>query len=475
MTRNQSWLAVVCAGACWALSLSGCYDSTQDVGGESHFLRPCKRQSECDDLGAGLSCTAGYCRDDASIADAAAATRGDTGTPGAASSSNETGTPGSGSFAGAVGTQLTAETPLVMILFDTSGSMGRKPGCKCEAPSCTNCLPDCARGEEDALTVALEVLTGAFDQFSCETIDRATDASGAYDSGYFLPYHKPSGTQRADGLLDQYRERLRFGLATFDGIDTYVGASRLVHLSAFEQATSRAEAGLWSYGAELGVGALTAGAPWPTGSFQYPNATDIYMMDTGIRSAEATEGALLVASDPQQALRINDQIQRSLLAVRPFGGTPTAAALDDLYMLFAQDPSMEALRAQPAPRHVILITDGEPDADYRDFGCNCAEEGDRSDSQRCGASPPNDPALMHCPYPTAEAAARTLRCGPDPDACAGPVTTVHVVSWTNYDGAAAVAHLDAIAQAGGSERARTADTILDLRAELDALLAQLAD
>ena len=79
----------------------------------------------------------------------------------------------------------------------------------------------------------------------------------------------------------------------------------------------------------------------------------------------------------------NDSIQRSLLRVTPYGGTPIAASLDDLYYFFDRDINLQPERESGSRPYVILITDGYPDDDYRSFGCDCAKTGECAASARC--------------------------------------------------------------------------------------------
>jgi len=448
-----------------ALCVPGCYDSEQPFGGESHFLRACERTAQCSDLGAGYTCVEGHCQADQAAAEISSG--GDGATSGTTGSESSTANPGDGDPSASSGT-LSEATPLVLLLVDTSGSMARTTGCSCDTPSCEKCLPDCSKGEQDRWTQLLEVLTGTFDGFSCEALERTAENGASYDIGYYLPYNRPAGEQRADGLLDSYRDRLRFGVATFDGYDSYVGAAPLVAMSDFDFETSAGLDGLWSYNPQREIPDLQSNATLPVGSFRYPNEGTELMMDTGIRNADAAEGALRVASDPTLARATNDAIQASLLGMRPYGGTPIAAALDDLYYFLAQDPTMAAERTRSAPRHVVLITDGYPDDDYRSLGCNCAHESDPVSA--CGSE---DPALNHCPYPTPEEAARALRCGRDASRCDVPQAQLHVIAFA-VDDTLVQTRLDAIAVAGGGQGAHLVDSKLELREALDSVLHDIA-
>lgn len=338
--------------------------------------------------------------------------------------------------------------PFIMLVVDTSGSMERLPTCACTSPACEECLPECGLpngaggvapiGKKNRWALTLEALTGTFEDFQCEGIARTSANNMTYDLGYYLPYFQPwdctsqgAGTrcafdstnttrqQRADGILDLNASAIRFGLMTFDGWDTMLGYPPLVSVADFNAAIdlSTGVQGLWSYG----------GAK----PFHYPNCTTDYMMDTGARSAAATEGSLVsldsctgggtpgssadcpswcsICTSTSQS--INLDIQEALLATRPYGGTPIAASLDDLYFHFDSDNDVDDDFVACRDRYAILITDGYPDDDYRSFGCNCKYD----DGGNCGPNPPNDPDSMKCPYPTAEDAARYLVQGNDAD------------------------------------------------------------
>ena len=193
-------------------------------------------------------------------------------------------------------------------------------------------------------------------------------------------------------------------------------------------------------------------------------------MDTGIQSADATGGALFYGPGPATiCASVTSAQEANLRAVRPFGRTPIAAALDDLYYYFAEDPNGAPARRHSLPvRYVILITDGYPDDDYRTYpspGCACATP------EACGGE---DPALMHCPYPTAADSAQHLRCGFDGSGCQGPVDKLFVVGYSIGTDAQTLGQLNAIAAAGGSDSARNAQGPVELRAALNAILEEIA-
>jgi hypothetical protein len=343
-----------------------------------------------------------------------------------------------------------------MLLVDTSGSMERKVSCTCTTPGCAECLPDCASKERNRWISLLETLTGTYQDYACNEIARTAENGATYDQGYFFPHFAPQGEQNEDGVLDDYRGSVRFGFAAFDGYDTYVGAPPFVTARDFDHTESEAELGMWSYSPARVLGTDVRAADGnQIGSLWYPNCTDEYMIDTGIRGPQAAQGALVAATDAKHAVETNDQIQRSLRGVRPYGGTPISSALDDLYYFLDRDPAMADERGRDTRPYVILITDGYPDDDFRSFGCDCRTREAPTSLNYCGGGS-NDPSNMHCPYPTAEEAARELACG-QAEACdAGPSERLYVVGY-GIDDSNAADRLDAIAAAGGSDKARMAN------------------
>ena len=70
---------------------------------------------------------------------------------------------------------------------------------------------------------------------------------------------------------------------------------------------------------------------------------------------------------------ISDTIQRALLKTRPYGGTPIAASLDDLYYHLKHDVSDQFGSCRN--RFALLMTDGYPDDDYRSYRLQLPHEG----------------------------------------------------------------------------------------------------
>ncbi len=356
--------------------------------------------------------------------------------------------------------------PLVMVIVDTSGSMERKPGCTCTTPGCLECLPNCpttdtpvapAVAEKNRWSYVLEALTGTFTDFRCNELPRTTSNGATYDQGYFLPYHQPwhcaSGSaicnttppypttvnlvgnptaqpfQGNNGVMDSYAATVRFGLMTFDGMETYRGANPLIHQSAFDTTLSNSVDGMWSY----------AGPH----QFHYPNCTEDYAMDTGARSPVATEGALISVNScttpPCDMFQLNANIQDALLRTRPFGGTPIAASLDDLYYHFKNDLTDQFGGCRD--RYALLLTDGFPDDDYRSYGCDCKKQ--------MNCPPMEDPNLMKCPYPLASDVAHDLVTGRSGDT--QQMKQLFVVGiGVNTTDTATRAQLNLIASQGGS-------------------------
>ncbi|MCG8557271.1 MAG: hypothetical protein MJD61_18585 [Proteobacteria bacterium] len=333
--------------------------------------------------------------------------------------------------------------PVMVLLLDTSGSMERKAGCACTTDSCAECLPNCDANEKNRWATTLEALTGTFSSFSCTARPRTVDNGMSYDVGYYIPHHDPPDSdQNSDGILDSYAGQVKFALMTFDGMPTAYGKSPMVPVASWSEPESTGEPGMWSY----------AGAK----SFNFPGCLTDFKMDTGVRSASASEGELIsVGSDSADLAAINDRIQSSLLATRPFGGTPIAAALDDLHYYFENhvdvksggDPYYSCRR-----RYALLLSDGVPDPDFREYGC--------------------DQAGYTCPYPLAEDLAAYLRCGSGATSCStasGPIEKLYVVGFSTANQSVKDT-LNALASNGGSGSALFADGLSQLRGALASVL-----
>jgi hypothetical protein len=412
----------------------------------------CLDSSECR---SGFECQAGLCRT------ALAAVSG-AGSGGQSSASLDAGSGGT-----APGDSV---RPLVMMLSDTSGSMERRANCLCSTLGCTECLPDCSAGTPSRWHELLGTLTGSFAPYACEAVERTAVNGATYDVGYSIPHYTLSAgvAQRPDGLFDTFAGRVRFASATFDGAPTRTGEPDQVPLSDSPSDFLLSQGILGSYSYAGGVGSPRRRPDGSAvGKFFYPSCTTDYIMDTGVQSPDAAGGALFM-TDPQYMSDSMIALKANLAAVRPFGGTPIAAALDDLYYYFAEDAHGAPPRQASEARSVILVTDGYPDDDYRTYpspGCACKTR------EECNGQ---DPALMSCPYPTAEDAALHLRCGFDGANCQGPIDKVYVVAYSIGDDQLTLDKLSAIAAAGGSEAVHRADNPVQLRATLSAIIEEIS-
>jgi hypothetical protein len=356
-----------------------------------------------------------------------------------------------------------------MLLSDTSGSMERLANCQCTTLGCTECLPDCSAGTPSRWHELLGTLTGSFAPYGCTEVERTAVNGATYDVGYSIPHFALSADvmQRSDGLLDMYASRVRFASATFDGGPTAAGSPDLVPLSTSGATVLfQSISGEYSYAGSLGSPRLRPDGS-AVGEIFYPSCTTSYIMDTGVQSAAAGGGALFM-TDPEDMSVSMTALKANLRAMRPFGGTPIAAAFDDLYYYFAEDPDGAPPRQVSESRYVILVTDGYPDDDYRTYpnpGCACKTLGE------CGGQ---DPALMSCPYPTAEDSARHLRCGFDGLNCQGPIDKVYVVAYSIGDDQLTLDALSAIAAAGGSGTLHSANNPVQLRATLSSILEEIS-
>ncbi|HET8936001.1 MAG TPA: PilC/PilY family type IV pilus protein [Polyangiales bacterium] len=383
--------------------------------------------------------------------------------------------------------------PFVMIVADTSGSMEWQPGCSCTT-DCTTCYPDCSASNDSTgkpppekknrWAMLVESLTGAFTDFQCAPLPRTDPAHFTYDFGYSKPFHRPwlcpggetfcdypgtptSPIQVQNGLLDNYGSRIRFGLATFDGVRTYSGASDLV--TSFNPTLSNGAEGMYSYGGVKPV--------------RYPTCSQTHLIDSGIRSPAAPEGGLislnapLCANPPCDPQLVNKAIQDTLLKTRTFGGTPTGSALDDLYFHFKTEMKPSDSMAECRQRFAILITDGNADDDFREYpvpGCAC----NSPTRNNCPDPTLEDPNLNVCPYPTADQAAYDLVNGRAEDVGGvlvqdeKQIEKLYVVGMSIAD-ADSRKGLDLIASKGGTGQAFYADDPSTLTATLDDLLGKM--
>jgi len=357
-----------------------------------------------------------------------------------------------------------SQQPRVLLLLDTSGSMQWREDCTCSTPSCSECLPSCEAGERSRWHGVIEALTGSFTSADCEISARtAADAGLSYDRNYAIPNVKLTDDveQRNDGLLARFGGYVRFGLATFDSVQAY-GSDELIPEGAFDWAKNRSSEGMSSYG---GADPKRKNKPRdrPDGSVvgrvNYPASAGPYLIDTGIRSKAASEGALVLPSAEEDRATRHQRILEQLRGVRPFGSSPIAAAFDDLYFALRDNPD-------DTRDYIVLITDGLADDDFRRFplpGCDC------DSPEACGGE---DPSTMSCPYPLPADAARYLRCGYSDERCDGPAAQLFVVAQAAADEALR-RELENIAAAGGSDGPRFATRLSELNDALDDVLTRI--
>jgi type IV pilus assembly protein PilY1 len=343
--------------------------------------------------------------------------------------------------------QIDTNPPLqnVMLLVDTSGSMefavdGSKVTCDQVDSSLSSTEPKGA-STKSRWTQLVEVLTGDVQDYSCLAQDRAGAAfraeyklgsADAYDFNYHLPYHRIlSGTslagqctvgpgiadtnpfswgttpfrfhrwndpntlctnflQSSTGLLDSYRDRIRFGLMTFDtSIDAGTG---LAGSATADYASGNA--GTWSYFLNW-RSSPTCDTNSSCAKGRPAGCAASSPMEVGARNAAAPpwEGRMIPfgtpAADVTGVRTTNDHIQQTLLAVRPFGATPINGLLSDARDFFRSDPDDDYTTSSTCdnttgagcfgPRNdifaaqgcrknfMILLTDGEPNLDLRPY------------------------------------------------------------------------------------------------------------
>ena len=300
------------------------------------------------------------------------------------------------------------QLPNVLLLVDTSGSMEYKtssnsfPACRYDATGVAPSAP--ATSEKSRWIDLVEVLTGSISNYDCQRLDRGSAAfkneykvsstlpNSPYDFLYANPYSRPLSngcapgpgtwssanpadfltnsfnyhtynntassctfTQTPDGILDAFKDSMRFALMTFDT----------------DPSPNQGELGTYSYV----VGAAHQGKPTGCNTFSD--------MEVGARNASAPpwEGRLVPFGNPDDASgdyqNKNEQIQQVLRASRPYGATPIAGMLSDARDFLWNDLSYDLVnttqRFGPAldpysscrQSLVILLSDGQPNMDLR--------------------------------------------------------------------------------------------------------------
>ncbi len=359
--------------------------------------------------------------------------------------------------------------PVVMLLVDSSGSMERMPG---YGTTTTQEFPDCRPGstERNRWAVTVEALTGTFQDYQCR-VEQRTEPKyrSQYDYNYHIPHFNFTSalenfdvvsTQYDNGIIDAYSKRVKFGLMTFDGVGTTLNGDTLVPITEFTQPGFAGKVsgpqGMYSYG--------VVDDAKETGRLSFPNCDTVYGINAGARRPAYPgdpihAGALIpVGEDGDDIALANENVQQSLLGVRPFGGTPTAALLDDLRYYLTEDDSVKK-GSDPyydcRDRYAVLITDGAPDKLFRDSRFQCqSTEHDKCAGGRCS-----------CPYDTETQIALDLHGN-------NLLKKLIVIALDVDEEAKAI--LDGVAASGGSDAAIAASTPSQLTRELDKLLTSIS-
>lgn len=423
--------------------------------------------------------------------------------------------------------------PNVLLLIDTSGSMENMANGNTPESSGASCSPGTATSMNRWATL-LSVLTGSINNFSCQSLDRSSAAflneyklgtANPYDYKYYLPFHRvlsngcvagpgamptnwwdwpanaikyhpyadPNGTcpapgtpggfsQVADGILDTFRDRVRFGLMTFD---SFPDAGTGVSGTALNHATGTS--GLWSYFLGWNAGGSPAkGNP--------PNCGPAANFEVGARNPGAPpwEGRLIPFGKHDATLSelttTNDRIQEALLAMRPYGATPLAGMLSDARDFLLNDSSNDPSTSKPfGPKDdpyftggcrktfIIVLSDGEPNLDLRD---SCA-----TGNGQCPYEQPYEVtrALATNPNPNKQVQTYTVGFGMS-QAGAQDCTLLTSADLTQPGGKCvgatgplkACCTLGRMAYEGGTVNAHYANNLSQLKSALSAVLSAIA-
>jgi len=341
-------------------------------------------------------------------------------------------------------------TQNVLLLVDTSGSMefandGSNVQCAEVDGSLSTVTNPKGPSQKSRWTQLVEVLTGDVTNYACYSQDRSSAAflneytlgtSKPYDYNYHVPYHRilsgatectigagiPDANpfawgatpfthhlwssaasacttfqQTETGLLDSYRDNIRFGLMTFDtSVEAGTGLSGLGSAD-FDSGNT----GTWSYFLNWRTNP-TCNSNGDCAKGNPAGCSTMSPMEVGARNAAAPpwEGRMIPFGSPSAAIAdvraTNDHIQQVLTAVRPFGATPINGLLNDASVFLKDDgdsdyttgaPSCQAngtgcfgpnkdpyvLSQNPTTHHpcrannIVLLTDGEPNLDLRPY------------------------------------------------------------------------------------------------------------
>ncbi len=249
-------------------------------------------------------------------------------------------------------------SPNVLLLLDTSGSMEylreehKVPCCIQGDPLCNDpakrtrwmMLQDALLGPvTDASYRCLRFWSGSCvkQEFSEDCMSPALrDQRFFIPNDWVIPQYQAYGERNVPyGILERYRERVRFGVAFFD--------------SFYSPQTDLQ--GMFSY----------------TNSYGEPFAYRGQPIDVGIRGRE-TPGAPVFGAlthwggDDTDINELNEAVRREIEQSFRYCGSPVAAALHDVRHFFATDPAnVDAgtdRYADCRERAVVLVTDGVPNS-----------------------------------------------------------------------------------------------------------------
>lgn len=336
--------------------------------------------------------------------------------------------------------------PLFILMLDSSGSMEYMPECGGAGsgevlPTCSGAFPGI--NQKNRWTRVVEALTGTFSgdyyctQWGTKLRTHASMSSTDPDYNYFIPHYKvrdfdATFTQTNNGILDVFRDRVKFGLMTSDPVYSFTDVSSVfMPRDAFISRISDVEGSFGGYSFPGAAGVYPGGE-----EYTFPGCGTPMMVNAGARNSDVTTpGRSISVGTDADKLMTNDAIQAQILNMRPYGGSPIDAMLVDLKRYLSVSPDITGdpyITCNLRKVYAILITDGYEDDMVRRL----------TDCERTG---------FNCPYDLAHETAGEL-CSKVGSNCTGALDGLFVL---NMGLPSTAGYLDQISDDGGTTTSRS--------------------